>query len=80
MDVYMPTWTAAKPPASSRRKRPQPRTPVVAITALGHVQGLDACRLAGMNAYVVKPIEPSQLYAVLETVLSGDRDMAAAAA
>ncbi len=80
MDVYMPDMDGRE---ATRRLRagtgPNRTTPVIAVTASATSKDWDACRAAGMDAYVGKPIEPSQLYAVLETVLTGERAEAAAA-
>jgi len=67
---------------ATRRLRSTPgpnrETPVIAITASATPKDWDACLAAGMNGYVGKPIEPAQLYAVLEAVVSGQSLEAAA--
>lgn len=81
MDVYMPGIDGRE---ATRRLRSTPgpnrETPVIAITASATPKDWDACLAAGMNGYVGKPIEPSQLYAVLEAVVSGQADFDAEAA
>jgi signal transduction histidine kinase/ActR/RegA family two-component response regulator len=73
MDVYMPGMDGRE---ATRRLRatvgPNRETPVIAITASATPKDWDACLAAGMNGYVGKPIEPAQLYAVLEAVVSGE--------
>ena len=73
MDVYMPGMDGRE---ATRRLRATPGpnrdTPVIAITASATPKDWDACLAAGMNGYVAKPIEPSQLYAALEAVVSGE--------
>jgi signal transduction histidine kinase/ActR/RegA family two-component response regulator len=73
MDVYMPGMDGRE---ATRRLRatvgPNRETPVIAITASATSKDWDACLAAGMNGYVGKPIEPSQLYSVLEAVVSGE--------
>lgn len=80
MDVYMPGIDGRE---ATRRLRasagPNRDTPVIAITASATPKDWDACHTAGMNGYVAKPIEPSQLYAVLEAVASGQSNFEAAA-
>jgi len=80
MDVYMPGIDGRE---ATRRLRMSPgpnrETPVIAITASATPKDWDACLAAGMNGYVAKPIEPSQLYAVLEAVASGESNFDAAA-
>lgn len=80
MDVYMPGIDGRE---ATRRLRvtpgPNRETPVIAITASATPKDWDACLAAGMNGYVAKPIEPSQLYAVLEAVVSGQSGFDAAA-
>ena len=73
MDVYMPGMDGRE---ATRRLRATPGpncdTPVIAITASATPKDWDACLAAGMNGYVAKPIEPAQLYAVLEAVASDE--------
>jgi signal transduction histidine kinase/ActR/RegA family two-component response regulator len=80
MDVYMPGMDGRE---ATRRLRsgsgPNRDTPVIAITASATPKDWDACLAAGMNGYVGKPIEPSQLYAVLEAVVSGENGFTEAA-
>ncbi|HEX6859298.1 MAG TPA: ATP-binding protein, partial [Caulobacteraceae bacterium] len=71
MDVYMPGLDGRE---ATKRLRAAPglnrETPVIAITASATPTDWDACLAAGMNGYVAKPIEPAQLYAALEEVVS----------
>lgn len=72
MDVYMPGMDGREATRHLRATSgPNRDTPVIAITASATPKDWDACLAAGMNGYVGKPIEPSQLYAVLEAVVSG---------
>jgi signal transduction histidine kinase/ActR/RegA family two-component response regulator len=81
MDIYMPGLDGRE---ATRRLRasqgPNRETPVIAITASATPKDWDACLAAGMNGYVAKPIEPAQLYAVLEAVVSGQTAFDAEAA
>ncbi|MFZ5669601.1 MAG: ATP-binding protein [Pseudomonadota bacterium] len=71
MDVYMPDMDGRE---ATRRLRagggPNSGTPVIAITASATERDWEACRAAGMDAHVAKPIEPAELYAALDRVLS----------
>lgn len=80
MDVYMPGMDG-RDATRHLRATPGPNreTPVIAITASATPKDWDACLAAGMNGYVGKPIEPSQLYAVLEAVVSGETPLIQAA-
>lgn len=70
MDVYMPDMDGRE---ATRRLRastgPNRDAPVIAITASATERDWEACRAAGMNGQVAKPIEPAALYAALETAL-----------
>ena len=50
---------------------PNQTTPVIAITASATERDWEACRAAGMDGHVAKPIEPAQLYAALDAALAG---------
>jgi signal transduction histidine kinase/ActR/RegA family two-component response regulator len=70
MDVYMPGMDGRD---ATRRLRasegPNRDIPVIAVTASATSKDWEACRAAGMNAHVAKPIDPSQLHAALSEVL-----------
>jgi two-component system, sensor histidine kinase and response regulator len=64
MDVQMPVLDGL---AASRelRARARPDLPIVAMTANAFHEDRAACRDAGMNDHVAKPVDPKQLYATL---------------
>ncbi|MBI1685953.1 ATP-binding protein [Caulobacter hibisci] len=70
MDVYMPGLGGRE---TTRLLRAEPGlnrgVPVIAVTASSTPKDWDACRSAGMNAHVAKPIDPAQLHAALVEVL-----------
>jgi signal transduction histidine kinase/CheY-like chemotaxis protein len=59
---------------------PNRATPVLAVTGLTTDKDIQACRAAGMNGWVAKPIDARQLYDAIESALSlGAEDETAAA-
>ncbi|ALL14786.1 histidine kinase [Caulobacter henricii] len=78
MDVYMPGMDGREATRVLRSgSGPNRDTPVIAVTASATPKDWDACRAAGMNAHVAKPIDPIELYAALAQVLSPDQRDAA---
>ncbi|KRA56308.1 histidine kinase [Caulobacter sp. Root655] len=79
MDVYMPGMDGRD---ATRQLRagdgPNRDIPVIAVTASATPKDWEACRAAGMNAHVAKPIDPSQLHAALSEVLPTRAERAAA--
>ncbi len=65
MDVQMPGMDGLAATRSLRARPEMAGVPIIAVTA--DTEGMDgvACRLAGMNDLVAKPIVPSQLQAAL---------------
>ncbi len=71
MDVYMPGMDGREATRQLRATDgPNRHIPVIAVTASATAKDWDACRAAGMDAHVAKPIDPSQLHAALSEVLS----------
>ena len=67
LDLLMPEMDGFE---AARRIRKVPRgdaqiIPVIAMSAKDSQEDIDACREAGMNAYIAKPVEPQKLYQVL---------------
>ncbi len=70
MDVYMPGMDGRDATRQLRAAEgPNRDIPVIAVTASATPKDWEACRAAGMNAHVAKPIDPSQLHAALSEVL-----------
>jgi len=71
MDVYMPGMDGRDATRQLRAvEGPNRNLPVIAVTASATAKDWEACRAAGMNAHVAKPIDPSQLHAALSEVLA----------
>lgn len=65
MDLQMPVMDGYE---ATRRLRADPRyfsLPVVAMTAHALVEERERCQAAGMNGHLSKPIEPNDLFAML---------------
>ncbi|PVM84581.1 ATP-binding protein [Caulobacter endophyticus] len=80
MDVYMP-GLGGRETTRILRGEPGPNreVPVIAVTASSTAKDWDACRAAGMDAHVAKPIDPAQLHGALVEVLSAAPSRTAAA-
>lgn len=73
MDVMMPGMDGQE---ATRRIRALPgaagRVPILAVTASAFAEDIAACRAAGMDAHIAKPIEREKLIAALERVTAGE--------
>jgi signal transduction histidine kinase/CheY-like chemotaxis protein len=72
MDIQMPRmdgYTAAK-----RIRKIDPTIPIVALSANGLTDDRQKSRDAGMNAYLLKPIDEKELFRVVLTYLGKDAD------
>jgi CheY-like chemotaxis protein len=73
MDVHMPELDGLE---ATRRVRAAetslglPRTRIVALTANAFGEDRDACLVAGMDDFLVKPIEEDELLAAVENALA----------
>jgi CheY-like chemotaxis protein len=72
MDVQMPELNGfdATRAIREREKRLGVRVPIIALTAHALNGDRERCLEAGMDDFVTKPIEPSELFAALERVAS----------
>jgi PAS domain S-box-containing protein len=63
-DIHMPGMDGIEATQAIRRneiRSSRPRTPIVALTADTLETGRRACREAGMDGFLTKPVEPTQL-------------------
>jgi PAS domain S-box-containing protein len=63
-DIHMPGMDGIEATKAIRRneiRMARPRTPIVALTADALETGRRACREAGMDGFLTKPVEPTQL-------------------
>jgi signal transduction histidine kinase/DNA-binding response OmpR family regulator len=71
MDIQMPGMDGY---AATRRLRHEPgfdQLPIIALSAHAFAEEKQQSFDAGMNAHITKPIDPSELFAALRTVLAG---------
>ncbi|GLR25369.1 CHASE domain-containing protein [Limnobacter litoralis] len=70
MDLHMPVMTGVE---ATRRIRmlpgPTSKLPVVALTACASIEEEEACRLAGMNDFLTKPVEIVKIAKTLSRLL-----------
>lgn len=67
MDIFMPAMDGLEAARELRRtKKPDARViPIIAMSAGDSYEDVVACKEAGMDAHLAKPVEPQQLYQVL---------------
>ena len=70
MDVQMPELDGLQATAALREREQAggPRLPVIALTAHAFQGDRERCLAAGMDGYISKPIQPEELFAVLEGI------------
>jgi len=81
MDMNMPIMGGLEAVGALRSgKGPNAATPVVALTASVSDADRAACAAAGMDGFVGKPVEASELFTILDQVLNTSSRHAAVAA
>ena len=81
MDMRMPTMDGLEATRTIRRREgPSSRAPIVAMTANAFPEDMTACRDAGMNDFVAKPVSKDRLLAALLRAVEGATTQAARAA
>jgi signal transduction histidine kinase len=80
MDMFMPEMNGPQTCQTIRQEFPAPvcHVPIIGLTASTHSQDLQACRDAGMNAVILKPIDKTVLTKVVQAHLSSRLIQAAA--
>jgi two-component system, sensor histidine kinase and response regulator len=75
MDVQMPEMDGLEATAAIRERERQKggHLPIVAVTAHAMKGDAERCLAAGMDAYVPKPLQPRELFATIESLVSGPR-------
>lgn len=74
MDIYMPKMTGKEATrlirASNNRHR---NIPIIALTAMGSFQDLDALKLDGIDEVVTKPFKKEDLFAAISSVIAAKK-------
>ena len=72
MDMQMPVMDGVTATIEIRKRPEFTQLPIIAMTANAMQQDRDRCRLAGMNDYLAKPIEPEALWSMLSRWIKPD--------
>jgi len=73
MDVQMPEMDGIQATRAIRALPGRADTPVLAMTANAFNEDRRTCEQAGMDDFIVKPVDPGQLFAVLDRWLTARR-------
>ena len=76
MDVQMPEMDGFEATVTIRNFEAgsDTRVPIVALTAHASDEDRERCIESGMDAYIAKPFDAREFYAVIEQLASGDGD------
>lgn len=70
LDYDMPDMTGAEVCRALREDTQFSELPIIALTGHQSVSELNACRMAGMNETLHKPVSPDSLHVVMQHYLS----------
>jgi two-component system cell cycle response regulator DivK len=70
MDLQLPGMDGFAATALLKQDRATAAIPVIALTALAMKADREKSRLAGCDAYIVKPLRYKELYAAIDTLLA----------
>jgi CheY-like chemotaxis protein len=80
-DIHMPGMDGIEATRAIRADEityGRPRTPIIALTADAMETGKRACKDAGMDGFLTKPVDPALLDQMFETFFPAGADSAAA--
>ncbi|RMV71395.1 Sensory box histidine kinase [Pseudomonas caricapapayae] len=69
MDIHLPEMDGLAATALLKKNAVTAAIPVVALTAMAMKEDKEKIRLAGCNAYIIKPLRYKELYRVIDTLL-----------
>ncbi|ARA82500.1 response regulator receiver protein [Pseudomonas amygdali pv. tabaci str. ATCC 11528] len=69
MDIHLPEMDGLIATALLKKDAGTAAIPVVALTAMAMKEDKEKIRLAGCNAYIIKPLRYKELYRVIDTLL-----------
>ncbi|MCJ2374670.1 response regulator [Pseudomonas sp. RGM 3321] len=69
MDIHLPEMDGLSATALLKKDVSTAAIPVVALTAMAMKEDKEKIRLAGCNAYIIKPLRYKELYRVIDTLL-----------
>ncbi|MDQ3509688.1 MAG: PAS domain S-box protein [Actinomycetota bacterium] len=73
IDMHMPGMDGMQLAQTIKGDSKTSQTLLVMLTSLGQREGSEDARLAGISAYLTKPVKQSELFDALATVLGGSR-------
>ena len=76
MDMRMPVMDGIEATKKIRglQREDAKLIPIIALTANSYEEDKQATKEAGMNAHLTKPVEPTNLYATIETEIMKSQD------